>query len=142
MIKAYFVERIRKQNGLDMKIEKFWSAVLSQRADEIREYFHPDAWVNWYNTNEHFTVEEFIRANCEYPGEWDGEVEQVIVTDTHIITATHVFSKDKTQSFHAASFIRVVDGKIASVEEYWGDDGDAPRWRLEKHIGTKIKSAL
>ena len=49
-----------------MDIKKFWDAVLRQDADAIREYFHPDAWVNWRNTNEHFTVEEFIRANCEY----------------------------------------------------------------------------
>ena len=58
-----------------MDIKAFWDAVLRQDADEIREYFHPTAFVNWHNTNEHFTVEEFIRANCEYPGEWDGEVE-------------------------------------------------------------------
>ena len=29
--------------------------------------------------------------------------------------------------------------EIASVDEYWGDDGPAPQWRLDKHIGTKIK---
>ena len=25
--------------------------------------------------SDHFTVEELKRVNCEYPGEWDGEVE-------------------------------------------------------------------
>lgn len=120
-------------------IYKFWSAVLQQEADAIRSYFHPDAWVNWHNTNERFTVEEFIRANCEYPGQWDGEVEQVICTDTHIITATHVISKDGKLSFHAVSFIRVVDDKISCIDEYWGDDGEAPQWRQDKHIGRKIK---
>ena len=52
-----------------MNIQQFWSDVLAQRADEIRKYFHADAYVNWHCSNEHFTVEEFIRANCEYPGE-------------------------------------------------------------------------
>lgn len=65
-----------------MNIREFWDVVLRQDADAIREYFHPNAWVNWHNTNEHFTVEEFIQANCEYPGEWDGVVEQIITTDT------------------------------------------------------------
>ena len=64
-----------------MDIKAFWDAVLRQDANVIREYFHPTAFVNWHNTNEHFTVEEFIRANCEYPGEWDGEVVQIITTD-------------------------------------------------------------
>lgn len=31
----------------------------------------------WHCTNECFNVEEFIRANCEYPGEWEGEVERI-----------------------------------------------------------------
>lgn len=122
-----------------MDIHKFWEVVLHQDADAIREYFYPDAYVNWHNTNEHFTVEEFIRANCEYPGEWDGAVEQIIMSDTHIVTAAHVFSKDGSISCHATSFIRVVDGKITAVDEYWGDDGPEPQWRKNKHIGTEIR---
>ena len=122
-----------------MDIQAFWGAVLRQDADAIREYFHPHAWVNWHNTNEHFNVEEFIRVNCEYPGEWDGEVEQIITTETHIITATHVRSKDGRISCHTTSFIRIEGGKIISVDEYWGDDGSAPEWRQNMHIGTKIK---
>ncbi|MBM6897392.1 nuclear transport factor 2 family protein [Pseudoflavonifractor capillosus] len=122
-----------------MDIQAFWDAVLRQDAEAIREYFHPNAWVNWHNTNEHFNVDEFIRANCEYPGEWDGEVEQVITTDAYIITATHVRGKDGSISCHSTSFIRVVDGKIAAIDEYWGDDGSAPEWRQNMRIGTKIK---
>lgn len=94
-----------------LNIRAFWDAVLRQDAAAIREFFHPNAWVNWNNTNEHFTLEGFIRANCEYPGQWDGEVEQVITTGTHVVTATHVYNKDGSISCHVASFIRVVDGK-------------------------------
>ena len=122
-----------------MNIEQFWADVLKQDPEAIRAYFHPQAWVNWHNTNEHFTVEEFIRANCEYPGQWDGEVERVVRTGDQIITATHVFSTDGAVSCHVTSFFHVVEGKIRSVEEYWGDDGDAPQWRQEKQIGTKIR---
>lgn len=123
----------------ELNIKAYWAAVLQQDANAIRGYFHPDAWVNWHNTNEHFTVEEFIRANCEYPGRWDGEVEQILTTGTHIVTATHVYSADKQLSFHVTSFIHIVEGKIASMEEYWGDDGEAPQWRKDKQIGTAIK---
>lgn len=122
-----------------MDIRKFWEAVLKQDADAIRKYFHPDAWVNWHNTDEHFQVEEFIRANCEYPGQWDGEVEQVVTTDTCIVTAVHVFSKDGKISCHCTSFIGVADGKILSIDEYWGDDGPAPQWRKDRHIGVTIR---
>ena len=46
--------------NMAMNIQQSWSDVLAQRADEIREYFHADAYVNWHCTGEHFTVEEFI----------------------------------------------------------------------------------
>ncbi len=120
-------------------IHKFWAAVLDQDADVIRAFFVPTAYVNWHNTNEHFTVEEFIRANREYPGKWTGEVEKEIHVDDTIITATHVETQDGSLSFHVASFIQVKDGKIVAVDEYWGDDGEAPKWRQDMNIGSKIK---
>lgn len=122
-----------------MDVKLFWDAVLRQDADAIRTFFHPDAWVDWHNTNEHFTVEEFIRANCEYPGDWDGNVEQILTTETHVITATHVFSRDKRLSFHVTSFICIADSRIVSMDEYWGDDGEAPQWRKDLSIGTVIR---
>ena len=90
-------------------------------------------------TNEHFTVEEFIKANCEYPGEWDGEVERIENAGDLIITATHVYPKDKSISFHVISFIRTKQDKIISIDEYWSDDGDAPQWRQKMHIGSPIR---
>lgn len=123
-----------------MNIKKYWETVLKQDADALRGYFNPDAYINWHCTNEHFTVEEFIRANCEYPGEWDGEIEKIESFDNKTITVTHVYTKDKTISFHVTSFIALQNDKIISVDEYWADDGDAPFWRQEKHIGTKIHS--
>lgn len=123
-----------------IKIENFWSAVLKQDAKAIREYFHEEAFVNWHCTNEHFTVEEFIRANCEYPGEWDGEIERTELADDLIITVTHVCSKDKALSFHVTSFIKILEDKILALDEYWGDDGPAPQWRLAMNIGKAISN--
>ncbi len=120
-------------------IHKFWAAVLDQDADVIRAFFAPTAYINWHNTNEHFTVDEFIRANCEYPGDWMGQVEKEIHAGDTIITATHVATKDGKLSFHVTSFIQVKDGKIVAVDEYWGDDGEAPKWRQDMCIGTPIK---
>ena len=63
-----------------MDIKQFWKAVIAQDEEEIRKYFHKDAYVNWHCTNEHFTV-----------------------------------------------------------DEYYADDGTAPQWRLDKHLGTSVK---
>lgn len=125
-----------------MNIHKYWNAVLMQDANMIRESFHMDAYVRWHNTNEHFTVEEFIRANCEYPGKWDGNIERIETIGDLVITVTNVSSADISLSFHVTSFIRIRDQKIISIDEYWGDDGTAPQWRLDKHIGSPIKQGL
>ncbi len=122
-----------------MNIYNFWKAVLRQDEQEIRKYFHKDAYINWHCTNEHFTVDEFIVANCEYPGDWDGTVERTENIDDLIITVTRVYPKDKSASFHVTSFIKLNDDKIISMDEYWADDGSAPEWRMKKNIGTPIK---
>ena len=122
-----------------MDIYKFQKAVISQNEAEIRKYFHVDAYVKWHCTNELFTVEEFIKANCEYPGEWDGEVERAEEKGDLIICVTKVYPKDRSSSFHAVSFIKITDGKIIALDEYWADDAPPPEWRLQKNIGKKIK---
>lgn len=125
-----------------MNIREFWKAVLAQDEGRIREYFLDDAYVNWHCTNEHFNLDEFIAANCEYPGAWDGTVERIEELNNLIITVTLVYPKDKSASFHVTSFIKTKNGKIASMDEYWADDGNPPKWRAEKHIGKQIKPNL
>ena len=122
-----------------MNIYQFWRDVLKQDRNAIKKYFEKDAYINWHCTNEHFTVDEFIIANCDYPADWHGEIERVEQINDLIITVVHVYPKDKSLSFHVTSFFKVVDEKIISVDEYWADDGDVPQWRVNKHIGTTIQ---
>ena len=127
------------QKGVHMDIFAFWKAVLAQDAAALKQFFHEDAYINWHCTNERFTVEEFIVANCEYPGDWDGEIERVEVLNDLYITAVRVYPRDRSASFHVTSFAKVADGKILSMDEYWADDGTVPQWRQDKHIGTAIR---
>ncbi len=121
-----------------MDIQAYWDAVLSQQPQAMRAFFHPEARIDWPNTNERFTLEEFIRANCEYPGAWDGEVLRTVRHGDLVITVVRVFSRDRKLSFHVTSFLELREGKIASLEEYWGDDGPLPGWRQEMRIGSPI----
>ena len=134
------ISKIEEKGDCSMDIQSFWEAVLKQDAKRLREFFAGDAYINSHCTNEHFTVEEYIRANCEYPGEWDGEIQRIEKVGDVFIAVVHVYTCDRSGSFHVVSFMRVRDGKILSLDEYWGDDGAAPQWRLEKQIGTDIIS--
>lgn len=128
---------LKEDNKFDPKA--YWEAVVKQKEHEIRTYFHETAVVCWHNTNEKFNVEEFIRANCEYPGIWDLKIDRLEKLDSLYITVVHVFDLERTISLHAISFIRVLDEKIESIDEYWSEDGEIPGWRIEKKIGSKIK---
>jgi len=122
-----------------MDVYGFMRAVLEQRAEELPQYFADDAVVNWHCTNERFSVAEFVRANCEYPGDWDGEVERICVIPEGLVVVTRVHPKDRSMSFHVTSFMTLCDGKISQMDEYWADDGPAPQWRRDMNIGTTIK---
>lgn len=122
-----------------MDVYDFWEAVLQQDAEKMRTYFKENAYVNWHCTNEHFSVEEYIRANCEYPGAWDGRIERIETAGDLTIVVVRVFTCDKALSFHVVSFMHMEEGLISSLDEYWGDDGPTPQWRREKKIGSVIK---
>ena len=121
-----------------MDIEKYWKATLEQNEKEMKTFFHKDAVIRWHNTNEQFSVDEYILANCKYPGNWKGNIDRIEVVGDLIITVTKVLSADEKISLHAISFIKVIDNKITSIDEYWSEDGDPPKWRESMNIGNKI----
>ena len=122
-----------------IKIQEFWKAVLAQDEEEIRSYFQKNASVNWHCTNEHFTLDEYILANCRYPGQWDGVVERIETAGDRIITVARIYPKDRSMSFHVTSFIQTENDKIVSLDEYYADDTPPPQWRQEMHIGMLIR---
>lgn len=49
-----------------MNIQNFISAVLQQDAEALCTFFLKDAYINWHNTNEHFTMTKIIvRKTCQ-----------------------------------------------------------------------------
>lgn len=121
-----------------MNIKALWNDIITQNRAALPSYFCDDAVIRWHCTNERFTVDEYIKVNCDYPGKWQGEIERTEELDSKIIIVGRVQSFDKSLSFHVTSFIRLRDGKICEMDEYWADDGEAPEWRKKLGIGRKI----
>jgi hypothetical protein len=117
-----------------------WNDMGEQNWDNIHLYFEDEAIINWNNTNERFNVEEFVRANCEYPGDWSIKIERLECIENLVISVVKVHLKDNDVSFHATSFFEFNNCKIKLLNEYWGDDGKAPQWRIDKQIGKLINS--
>lgn len=121
-----------------MDIKSFWKDVISQNRNVLPSYFADNAIIIWHCTNEKFTVEEYVKVNCDYPGKWEGEIERLVENGNEIILAGHVYSKDKKISCHVVSFIKLENEKICQLDEYWADDGEIPDWRIEMKIGKKL----
>jgi hypothetical protein len=114
----------------------FISAVAKQDADALRKYFASDAVICWHDSNERFTVPEYIRANCEYPGKWSGEIQRIEKIDGGMVAVTKIFSDELTVLVTA--FIKLENGKISRLDEYYAECGEAPMWRQKMNIGKPI----
>ena len=129
------------KKGYSMDYKAFWQDVLSQDRENLPSWFREDAVIRWHCSNEQFTVAEYVRVNCDYPNDWSGELERIEETGNAVILAGRVYPLDRSMSFHVVSFLRIENGKIAEMDEYWADDGEAPDWRRKMKIGKPICQA-
>ena len=127
---------------MDLKktAEALFQSTVMQKAEQMKEYFLEEALINWHNTNECFSLDEYIRANCEYPGNWLCTVERIELTGNVVILVGAVKSKDSLVAFHVTSFYEFKEDKVIKLEEYWGEDGEAPQWRIDMNIGRPVNN--
>ena len=125
---------------MQKRLYRFWKHIADQDAAALPDYFAPEAQIRWHNSNELFTVPEFVRANCDYPGEWHGEVEQLELwpDGQRAMTITRVWSSEEPLIFRVVSFFAFVGEKIACLDEFWADVGPAPQWRRDMNIGKPL----
>jgi len=116
--------------------KKFIDAVAAQDANALKAFFAPEAIICWHDSNEQFTVAEYIQANCEYPGSWGGEVKRVEIVGNGMAVVSKIFSDELTVLVTA--FITLADGKITKLDEYYAGCSEAPNWRKEMNIGRPI----
>lgn len=112
-----------------MDFKRYWQDCISQDREALRTWFWPDARIFWPCTDEVFTVEQFLTVNCEYPGKWTGELLRVIPTPVATVTEVRIVSAEGKYSCHAASIFTLFRDRIASLTEYYADDGPPPSWR-------------
>ena len=122
-----------------MKIKDFFEDIVSQNRERLISYFCEDARIYWHCTNEEFTLAEYIQANCDYPGQYKGEIERLEELPAGYVLVGKVQAVNEAVSCHVTSFITLQDDKVLRMDEYWADDGPAPQWRQKLGIGKPIK---
>ena len=111
---------------LELIILTLWQAVAAQDEEKLVRFFTPDAQILWPNTEERFDLTGYLRANCDYPGQWSGTVEKLAPDGSWSVA--RVWSPEGGV-FRAVSFYQWRNRKIERMVEYWGDVGPAPEWR-------------
>ncbi len=119
-------------------VSDLWGDIDRQNWSNLPYYFSDTATINWHNTNECFSVEEFILANSKYPGDWQITVEKLVGIGNIAISVVKVALKEENSSFHATSFFEFEGEKIMKLDEYWGSDDKPPQWRADMKIGKPI----
>ncbi len=121
-----------------MDIKAFISAVVNKNENEMRNFLADELIVRWHNTNEEFTLEEYLQVNCSYPGNWLGKVDTIIPTSEGCVAIVKISSEDEKVKVHQISVIKIKDEQIIKLDEYYSEDGLVPQWRLDLNIGSLI----
>jgi len=124
------------------KVISLWTEMDRQNWGNIHKYFEDTAIINWNNTKESFNVEEFVRVNSAYPGDWSITIERLEGIDNLVISVVKVQLKKDDVSFRATSFFEFNNGKIKLLNEYWGDVGNPPEWRSHGYSAEFISKEL
>lgn len=122
--------------GYGARIRALWQAAADQDGEQMARFFTEDAVILWPNTNERFTASEYIRANCAYPGQWQGQVERAAPDGSSSVA--RVWNR-AGEAFRAVSFYRWEGDRISRLEEYWGDTAPAPAWRQAMGLGAPVR---
>ena len=126
-------------------IHKFFDAVIKKDAEKLRTFFEPHASIFFGNTNEHFTVDEYIRVTCESPGELHGRIDDFFVNKGHKHDLKMVFEALVRNADNITMSLVIFiafdtyseDERIEYLTEYWCDIGEPPEWRKKMNIGKR-----
>jgi len=118
----------------------FLQDVVSKKADAIKGYFANGAIICWHDSNEQFTLDEFIRANCEYPSTWNCEIERIEKFAKGFVIAAQLDHPEDGFYIKYVSFVELDgDEKVERLDEYFVTIEEIPQWRKDMKVGKPIK---
>ena len=124
---------------MKFNIEQFYKDMTAKKDSELRAYFNPSAIICWHDSNEQFTLDEYIKVNCAFPSSWTATIERVEqYAKGLIVTAQHDNAQEKISVKHVAFIELNTDGKITRFDEYYVAMEEVPKWRSEMGLGRPI----
>lgn len=119
---------------------KFWEHIDKAQFDMLSDVMAAEANVILPNTNEIFYGREnYIKFNKDYPGRWYADVKKMFIAEDEIVTAVHISDKQGLD-FYVTSFFKFRNKAIIEITEYWGENSQTPKWRLEKGYSQEYRA--
>jgi ketosteroid isomerase-like protein len=114
-------------------VRALWQRFEARDWPGARQLLAADAVMTWVCTAERFRGgDAIIAVNAAYPEGWSiHPIECRPLDDGRILSLVRV--DHPPHRFFATSLIRVAEGTITEIEEYWATAEDPPAWR---HAGS------
>lgn len=98
---------------METTIISLWQAVAAQDEHKLAQFFTVDARIFWPNTGERFDLPGYLRANCDYPGQWSGQVEKVAEDGSYSVA--RVWSPEGV----TARTVKSISGETGKLSRWW-----------------------
>ncbi|WBW96930.1 nuclear transport factor 2 family protein [Oceanirhabdus sp. W0125-5] len=122
----------------DNIVKLFWKHIHNADFDNLSEVMTDNACVRLANTKEVFRGKnKYIDFNKRYPDRWYVDLEKLYVCGETVISVARIFNDKKTVSSYVTSFFKLKDNLIEEITEYWGDNGEPPKWRLDEKLSER-----
>ncbi|MDT8717157.1 nuclear transport factor 2 family protein [Clostridium sp. 19966] len=116
-------------------VRRFWRYINDASFDKLNEVMNEDASVYLVNTREVFEGrEKYIKFNKRYSGRWYAELEELYSMEDTVISIARVFNSLNNASSYVVAIFKFKNGLIQESKEYWSENGEAPKWRLDEKL--------
>ena len=118
-------------------VKRFWKLMSSRLFEDAGKLMDKNCVVFFPNTREVFKGrDKYVKMNQKYPGK-TMVIEKMMSKGDTVVSAVKVKSEDKTSSFYDTAFFVIKDSTITEITEYWGDNSEPPKWRIEENLSEK-----
>jgi len=119
-------------------IKKFWRLFDLAELDKAGQLMTENVKVKMPNTREFYKDREhFINFNKKYPGRWRITIEKLYETSDNVISVVFVESEDNKNSYYAITIFKFTGNLISSIEEFWSENSEPPKWRIDQKISER-----
>lgn len=119
-------------------VKRFWNLMSRGMFEDAGKLMSENCVVFFPNTKEVFRGrDKYVKMNQKYPGRWIISIEKLLSNEDTVVSAANVESEDKSSSFYDTAFFTIRNNVITEITEYWGDNGEPPKWRIEEKLSER-----